>query len=147
MESRLSVKQLQLAGVGIIRDDLIRKTIAGDIYRATLYYKDYTVAVNILYKRNGQGFILGVTAKTEEDLKKAEEMMKSLIPVLPTHDFRAIWIIRMAIIVAAIITYLNLSTPIINMAGLLINIIDILGMIALIALYRVERGIYVKVRK
>ncbi len=142
MISRLSVKQLELAGVGVIRSDLIKKTLRGKIYEATLYYKDIAVNVRILYKRNGKGTIIGIVS--EDGREAFREIMKDILPILPKPDFKNLMAIRIGTIVALIFTYLNLSTPTTTFFGMMMNVLDIAGIIALVVLYRVERDRYVK---
>ena len=140
--SRISTKQLQLAGVGIIRSDLIKKTLRGKIYEATLYYNDITVDVRILYKRNGKGTLLGVVSEDGRDAFR--EIMKGVLPILPTPDIKNLMAIRLGTIIALIITYLNLRTPTTTIFGMAMNTLDIAGIIVLIILHRIERDRYVK---
>ena len=140
--SRISTKQLQLAGVGIIRSDLIKKTLRGKIYEATLYYHDITVDVRILYKRNGKGTLLGVVSEDGKDAFR--EIMKDVLPILPTPDIKNLMAIRLGTIIALIITYLNLRTPTTTIFGMAMNTLDIAGIIVLVILHRIERDRYVK---
>lgn len=144
---RLSVKQLQLAGVGIIRADLEKATVAGKIYKATLYYKDMTTDVRILYKRSGKGFIIGPDITPSNSLQNFETVMTSILPELPLPNYKNLATIRIASIIAIFFTLLNVITPITNIYGVIAITLDIIGLIALAMLYRAERETYVKVKK
>ena len=142
--SRLLVKQLQLAGVGIIRSDLIKKTIGGKIYEAKLYYKDQVAEVIILYKRNGKGIVLGPKFTTEKDLEDFKNLMLQVIPSIPRPDYRIMRNIRMAILAAIAITTFNIATAPLTIIALVIHMANIAITTGLILLYRREKEIYVR---
>lgn len=145
--SALLVKQLQIAGVGIIRSDLIKKTLRGKIYEATLYYGDSAVDVTILYKRNGQGIVIGPKATTEEELEEFKKMMLAVLPKLPHPDYSMLRNIRTAIMIAIAISLFNIITAPLAIAGIAVNIIDLAITAGMIHLYKTESNRYVKESK
>lgn len=141
---RLTVKQLQLAHVGIIRENMVSNTIVGKIYRAQLVFRDEEVKVWILYKKNGKGILLCEDPfQKDKNSNRFENFINMIYPILPFPDFKTLFAIKAGIYLSLVITIFNLLTPLRGLSDLFLNIIDVVGIVALFVLYRIEREIYV----
>ena len=145
--SSISVKQIQLAGAGVIRSDLIKKTIRGKIYAATIYYKDSAVDVRILYYRSGDSKLLGPLDFTKDRIEEFERLLFSLIPALPHPDYKILRIIRIGLIISIAFTGLNIATVTADIYAYIAIAIDILTTGFITALYKTEGKRYVKKKK
>lgn len=143
----ITVKQLELAGAGVIRSELIKSTISGKIYGATIYYNDMVTDVEILYYRNGDTKLLGPTQFTESDIKAFEDLLIKIIPSLPHPDYKTLNIVRAGLTGAIIITAYNVITITPDVYSILAIAIDTAITVFIAALYRAEGKRYVKENK
>lgn len=141
---RLTVKQLELAHVGIIRENMVSNTIVGKIYRAQLVFGDEEVKVLILYKKNGKGILLCEDPfQKDKGSNRYENFINMIYPILPFPDFKTLFAIRAGIYLSFVITIFNLLRPLRDVSELFLNILDVIGVVALIVLYIKERERYV----
>ena len=138
----ISVKQAELAGVGIIRNSKLKTSLKGKLYEATAYYENKAVEVKVLYKRDGAGLLLGPLNKDAVAYTEYERLLKYLIPRMPKPNYITVGGIRIGIAIAAFITLLNLL-QISNTTGVLMGIVDIVITAILMLLEKSERRRYV----
>ena len=139
----ISVKQAELAGVGIIiSNSELKKSLKGRIYEATAYYENKAVEVKVLYKRNGIGLILGPLNKNAIAYSEYEMLLRYLIPRMPKPNYITVGTIRLGTIISAFITLLNLL-QMSNVTGAMLVVADIVIIAILMALEKSERRRYV----
>lgn len=63
----INVKELERIGAGIMRFDLIKRTLRGNIYQAQIYRNDKTIRVSIMYFRRGGSRIAEVLNDNTQD--------------------------------------------------------------------------------
>lgn len=138
----ISIKQAEIAGVGIIRNSEIKTSITGKLYKATAYYENKAIEVKVLYKRDGTGMLIGPLNKDESSYTEYKMLLKYLIPRMPKPNYITVGVIRIGIIITAFVTLLNLL-HINNTTGALMVIIDIVIAVILMFLEKSERRRYV----
>lgn len=107
---KITLRQVEQAGAGVIREEQLGKSITGKIYSATIYYEDKTIDVRVLYKRSGKATIIGPKEITDQSIAEFGKMLSWIIPKIPHPDYRVILATRIGIITGAIITSLNIVT-------------------------------------
>ncbi len=145
--SSITVKQIELAGAGVIRSDLIKKSIIGKIYEATIYYGNSSTNVRILYYKNGNTRLLGPAETSEKSIQEFESLLMKLIPKMPHPDFKNLRIIRAGIAIAASYTIYNIATITPDIGSYLAVALDIATTGFILFLYSTEGKRYVKEKK
>ena len=140
---KITVKQAELAGAGLIREEQIGRSLRGKIYKATIYYGNETIDVRVLYKRNGNAIILGPRELTEQSISEFSRMLTWLLPKLPHPDYRVVMTARLGIFIGAIITALNIAT-ITKPSDFIAIGIDFILIGTLIVIHNIEGNRYVR---
>jgi hypothetical protein len=142
---RLSVKDIENIGAGIVRSDLLKKSIRGKKYRATVYFEDDSVETVILFYKNGGSRLLGPYGKDDNNSAKFNSFKRfvsdKIIVMKKSNIITKVsgWSVVISIIPTTLVA-LSYRGPV----DLPFIVVDILALITLVHIYRRERVVYVK---
>ena len=139
----ITIKELEKAGVGVIREDLVKKTMTGKIYNANLYRNDQAIKVTILYYNRGGSKLIDITEDNEaESINEYVRLLKDVIKLkaekrrLMKNDTE-LQLIRAAMLIGLFFTGLN-TIEIRKVTDILYVTIDLILLAIVRWLYRRE---------
>ena len=143
----ISTRDLEKTGAGVIREDLVKKTVKGKIYNASIYRNNKVVNVIILYYRRGGNKVLDITDDNkDESIKEYMNILRDITNIRIEQKIRRSTIkelrwIKLGTLIGYAFTLLNI-TAIKRPTDLIYVAIDILLIAVLRFIYKIEERRY-----